>query len=255
VDRARAVENPWAEIRALGALGFLELTVGDPAAAVAALAPARATLDRMGLLEPGWYRVDGDLAEALVMVGRLDEAEDAVAAFEGRAAGGRHPWSLVVSARARGLLEAARGDDDAAIRSLEGSLATDGSDHMAVERARTLLALGATLRRANRRRSARAALGESIAALAAAGCAPWAERARVELAGVSGRVASPTELSGMERRVAELAVAGRTNREIADELFLSVRTVESHLSSTYRKLDVRSRTELGAALADRRQAG
>ena len=252
VDRARVVENPWAETRALGAFGFLELTVGDPAAAVAALAPARATLDRMGLLEPGWFRVDGDLAEALVMVGRLDEAEDVIATFEERAAGGRHPWSLVVSARARGLLEAARGADDAAIRSFERSLATDGLDQMAVERGRTLLALGATLRRANRRRAARAALQESIAVLAAAGCVPWTERARVESAGVSGRIASPAELTGMERRVAEMAAIGRTNQEIADELFLSVRTVESHLSSAYRKLDLRSRTELLTALTGRR---
>jgi DNA-binding CsgD family transcriptional regulator len=252
LDRARAVGNPWTEIRALGALGFLELTVGDSAAAAAALAPASAACGRMGTLEPGWYRVDGDLAEALVLIGRLDEAEDLIAAFERRASVGRHPWSLVVSTRARGLLEAARGAHDAAIRSLERSLATDGLDQMAVERGRTLLALGATLRRANRRRSARAALGESRAILAAAGCAPWAERARLEWAAVSGRVASPSELSGMERRVAELAGVGRTNREIATELFLSVRTVESHLSSAYRKLDVRSRTELGTALAARR---
>lgn len=255
VDRARAVGNPWAEIRAIGALGFLELTVGDPAAAVVALAPARAALDQMGLLEPGWYRVDGDLAEALVMVGRLDEAENVIATFESRAAGGCHPWSMVVSARARGLLEAARGADDAAIRSFERSLATVGLDQMAVERGRTLLALGATLRRANRRRAARAALEESITVLAAAGCVPWTERARVESAGVSGRIASPTELTGMERRVAELVAAGRTNREVAVELFLSVRTVESHLSSAYGKLDVRSRTELGVALAERRSAG
>ncbi len=254
VDRARAIGNEWAEVRALGALGFLELTVGDADGAVAALAPARASLDRMGMREPGWFRLDGDLAEALVLVRRLDEAEDFIATFEERAAGGHHPWSLAVSARARGILEAARGADDAAIRSFEESLATDGLDQMAIERGRTLLALGATLRRANRRRSARAALDECCAILTAAGCAPLAERARVERAGVSGRVASPTELSGMERRVAELAASGRTNREIADELFLSVRTVESHLSSTYRKLDVRSRTELLTALAARRQA-
>jgi len=75
-----------------------------------------------------------------------------------------------------------------------------------------------------------------------------------EIGAVSGRVASPLVMTAMEARVAGLAAAGRTNREIASEEFLSVRTVESHLSSAFRKLGVRSRTELAARLADRDRA-
>jgi DNA-binding CsgD family transcriptional regulator len=73
----------------------------------------------------------------------------------------------------------------------------------------------------------------------------WAHKARSELARVSGRQPMTGELSPVERRVARLAAAGRTNKEIADALFLSARTVAGHLSHVYGKLGVRSRTELG----------
>jgi DNA-binding CsgD family transcriptional regulator len=78
----------------------------------------------------------------------------------------------------------------------------------------------------------------------------WAEKARGELARISGRRSLPGLLTPTENRVARSAATGRTNQEIADALFLSVRTVESHLSRAYAKLGVRSRTELAAALEE-----
>jgi DNA-binding NarL/FixJ family response regulator len=80
------------------------------------------------------------------------------------------------------------------------------------------------------------------------GAAPWVERARAELATIGGRPAATGRLTPTEERVARLAAAGQTNREIGETLFLSVRTVETHLSHTYHKLGVRSRTELALAL-------
>jgi len=103
-------------------------------------------------------------------------------------------------------------------------------------------------RRAGRKRAARDALGEGLEIFERLGAALWAEKARAELSAIGGRTAATGELTPMETRVARLAAAGRTNREIAETLYLSVRTVETHLSHAYRKLDVRSRTELTLAL-------
>ena len=146
----------------------------------------------------------------------------------------------------RWLIQAATGGSEAAVECFERSLATDPAGDMAFERGRTLLALGEVLRRANQRRAARETLGRARDVFARCGSPPWARLAERELASVSGRTATPTELTAMERKVAGLAARGRTNVEIARELFLSVRTVESHLSSAYGKLGVRSRTELAA---------
>jgi DNA-binding CsgD family transcriptional regulator len=123
---------------------------------------------------------------------------------------------------------------------------------MPFERARTLLALGTIHRRAKQRREAREALEGALGTFGGLGARLWAEKARAELAAIGGRPAATGHLTPTEERVARLAAAGRTNREIAEALFLSVRTVETHLSRAYHKAGVRSRTELGFAL-DARQ--
>ena len=80
------------------------------------------------------------------------------------------------------------------------------------------------------------------------GAAAWSERTRAELARIGGRAASSVDLTPTEARVAELVAAGSTNREAADALFVSVHTVEANLKRIYRKLGIRSRTELASAL-------
>ena len=77
---------------------------------------------------------------------------------------------------------------------------------------------------------------------------PWAGKARAELARIAGRRPSPNGLTETEHRVAELAAAGRSNKEIAAELFMGLSTVEAHLSRVYRKLGIRSRASLGPQL-------
>jgi DNA-binding NarL/FixJ family response regulator len=120
------------------------------------------------------------------------------------------------------------------------------------ERARTLLVAGSLQRRLRRRREARGALDDALAEFTRLGARVWAEKARAERRRIGGRVGSPRELTDAERRIAEQVAAGLSNKEVAAALFLSVSTVEAALWKVYRKLDVRSRTQLAARLAERR---
>jgi DNA-binding NarL/FixJ family response regulator len=117
------------------------------------------------------------------------------------------------------------------------------------DHARTMLALGRAQRRLKQWRAARESLGLAIEAFDQLGSPGWAGEARAQLSRVGGR--RPRQADGLtpsEQRVAELAAAGHSNKEIASALFVTVHTVEVHLSRTYSKLGVRSRTQLAANL-------
>jgi DNA-binding NarL/FixJ family response regulator len=116
------------------------------------------------------------------------------------------------------------------------------------ERARTLLALGSAQRRAKQRRAGRQSLEEALKSFDRLGARLWQDKARGELARIGGRAPSPDRLTSAEERVAALVAAGRTNAEVAAELFLSVHTVEKALTRIYAKLGIRSRTELALKL-------
>jgi DNA-binding CsgD family transcriptional regulator len=116
------------------------------------------------------------------------------------------------------------------------------------ERARTLLIYGTMLRRAKRRKAAREAIEEALSIFESLPAPVWVENARAELARIGGRAPSGGGLTPSERRVAEVVAAGKTNKETAAELFISVHTVEDALKRIYRKLGVRSRTELARRL-------
>jgi DNA-binding CsgD family transcriptional regulator len=115
--------------------------------------------------------------------------------------------------------------------------------------ARCLLALGRAQRRFKQWRDARETLEQAIAAFAALGAERWAERARSELARVGGRRRAGGKLTPSERRVVELATQGLSNKQIALKLFVTVNTVEVHLSRAYMKLGVHSRAQLAERLA------
>jgi ATP/maltotriose-dependent transcriptional regulator MalT len=124
-----------------------------------------------------------------------------------------------------------------------------------LEHARALTDLGAALRRANRRAEARGALQEGLDLAERCRARALAERARTELRAAGGRSSDPEstgveQLTVSERRVAELAAAGRSNPEIAQTLFVTRKTVETHLGHVYQKLDISGRGKLGPALAD-----
>ena len=157
-------------------------------------------------------------------------------------------WSRACAARCRGLLAAAEGDLDAAFDAFERSLSELAGLPYPFERGRTLLALGSAHRQAKQKRLAREALEQALAIFEELGARLWAEKARAELRRISGRRPSE-ELTETEERVARLAAAGRMNKEIAAALFMSVHTVEAHLTRVYRKLGIRSRGQLSDRLA------
>ncbi len=185
-----------------------------------------------------------DYVEALTELGMLDQAGEVLNWLEERGQVVDRPWSVAVSARYRGLLAAVDGDFQAAFASLDRALKEHERLPMPFELGRTMLVLGAIRRRAKQKRPAREALEEALAIFERLGAPLWVDKTRAELARIGGRRSAAGQLTEVEARVAKLAAAGRTNREIADALFMSVRTVEGHLSHVYAKLGVRSRTEL-----------
>ena len=163
-------------------------------------------------------------------------------------------WTLATAARCRALLLAARGDTDGAVQALEEALGHHQHLAMPFELGRTLLVMGQVQRRAKRKRAARQHLQRALEIFESLPAPLWAERARSELSRIGLRPPAPLALTATEERVAGLAASGRTNRQVAQALFLSPRTVEANLARVYRKLGVSSRAELGAAMA-RREPG
>lgn len=233
----------------LSVLGFLELSVGDSEAADERLAPLAHSLVAAGLPEPGIARFLPDEIEALVELGRLDEAEHFANAFDQRARALGRPWTLAVARRARALVLAGRGDLDRAEEAIGEALTHHQGFTQLFERARTLLVSGTIARRGKHKRAAREAIQEAIHAFENLGARLWADRARAEMARIGGRAASADRLTPTERRVAELVAEGMPSREVASRLFIAPRTVEGHLSRIYAKLGVRSRTELTRRMA------
>ena len=280
-------QEPWGSAPtatgwARGLLGFHAVLTGDAAGARTILGAAPAGEEESDGANL-WRRAH---AELLLADGRAGEAL-AVAELMGRTAVHvRHPdWKPWQSLRARAL--ARLGRDVEALAAIEAELElargcgvpatigrclrgraelagdADGLREAAellaasparLEHARALTSLGAALRRTRQPAEAREPLRQALELAEACGCPPLLERARSELyaTGARPRTAALTgvrSLTASEHRVATLAAGGQTNREIAQELYVTPKTVEVHLSSAYRKLGIRSRRELPGALA------
>jgi DNA-binding CsgD family transcriptional regulator len=238
--------DTWTTSSVLPLAGLVELTTGNAAAAVQHLGRASELRDAMGMASP--RRHDQDLVDALLAVGDVAAAAEVVRAMETRAARFGRWSSLAIAARGRGLVAAAAGDLAGAAEALERALAAHERVPIPIDQARTLLAVGQVRRRRRERRVAKEAFDDALAIFERLGARPWTERTRAELARTGLRHAAGPGLTETERRVAELAAAGRTNREIAATLFISPKTVEANLARAYGKLDVTSRAELGALL-------
>ncbi len=189
------------------------------------------------------------LARVLLAQGRSEAAAQvAVDGLEAaRASGGPLPLNRALRAAALTGPVALRTER------LEAALAALDRSEGLLERAETLLELGAHLRRTAERRRAREPLATALELAVASGLAVVAERAREELLASGARPRRDRRwgaeaLTPSELRVARLAIEGMTNREIAGELFITPKTVEAHLGRCYRKLDVTGRDELAAAL-------
>ncbi|WP_328415885.1 AAA family ATPase [Micromonospora sp. NBC_00389] len=230
--------------------GFVALSAGRMEEAASAYTSLAATIDANGLVEPLAMRFEPDWIEACVAVGDLDRAAAVLERLTARHRRLPRPWTTLGSARARALLDSATGvDPGEALDALTVARDAVPPDVLPLDRARCLLVAGIVHRRSRRKLPARQALEGALAEFTAIGAAAFADRARAELARVGGRPPTPLHLTATEERVAQLAARGRTNRAIADELFISPKTVEANLARIYRKLSISTRAELGAAMS------
>jgi DNA-binding CsgD family transcriptional regulator len=228
-------------------LGVLELALGRPDVAATTLLASVSDLDRIGADAIAPCSFVPSLVEALVGSGRGAEAIPIAQAYGLVAdrSGLSGPGALAL--RCRGLATGSVADLRVAVE----MHAAIGNSY---EAARTQLCIGQLLRRRGDRRDARSSLRAALDAFDALGAIAWSEQARSELepAGASSRGRAPTasnDLTPQERNVARLVAAGLTNREIAERLFVTTNTVETHLRHIFQKLEVTSRTQLAMAVA------
>ena len=239
---------PVYEDAAHWALMCLELPNEDPRAALQQF--NRLQNPGRGIGEHTFFRHYGDAAEALAAVGELSAAATAVRRWRAHATVLDHAAAGPGGDRCAGLIAVASGDPECGQFLLERAVARGRRLPEPFELGRSLLALGGAQRRARHKRLAASALLEALELFEELPAPLWATRARGELARIGGRRAADGALTETERRIVVLVATGRSNAEVAQELALSTKTVEWNLSKAYRKLGVRSRSELAARAAE-----
>jgi DNA-binding CsgD family transcriptional regulator len=252
VEDASAQRSRWNWLEALRARGIAALHAHDPGRAAESVRTVWQHTQREGADDPGVFPVAPELVEALVELDELDEARAVTDRLRELAEQQEHPWGLATAKRCAGLVSLTDPSYDeeaaAALSEAAGEYAELG---LRFDAARTLLVLGRAQRRHRKWAAARASLERAVSAFDEIGSPGWVEEARSELARVGARrPQSEGELSPAERRVAELAAEGLSNKQIAQALHVTVKTVEAHLSHAYAKLGVRSRSQLAARLPD-----
>ncbi len=247
--RAEASGDSWGRRIYGGLSGQIALARGQFAQAASIFGGLATDLRRQGLVEPLGTRLEPDWIEACVGAGDLTTAGQALERLAERHDRLPRPWTELGLARSRVLLAAAIGDDTGpALVELSAVMDALPPGVLPLDRARCLLVAGLAHRRARRRREARSNLAAALEMFQALGAGAFATRAAAELTRVGVRAADSLELTPTERRVADLAAQGRRNREIAELLFISPKTVEANLARVYRKLGITTRAELGALM-------
>jgi DNA-binding CsgD family transcriptional regulator len=231
-------------VRTGAILGVLELSLGNAPAALAELERGIEVLEQYGIRDPGLYPVFSFAVDAAAETGDIERAEALTRSYEQFAAAHPRPRANVLAHRTRGIVEASRGNFDDALGALERAVAEQEALPAPFEHGLTLFWLGRVRRRARQRRAARDALEGAARIFEQLGYPLWLERVHDELGRIGGRAAARDELTQTERRVATLVAQGKTNKEVAAELVVTVRAVEANLSRIYTKLGVRSRAEL-----------
>jgi DNA-binding NarL/FixJ family response regulator len=239
--RSRATGSTYWLTGFLAQLGFVEVSAGNWAAALDALREVAEIFESTRMVDLEQLLWGVDYAEAAMQVGSLQEVELAISVLRRQGAAGR-PEARAAARRIQALLQAARGEVEGALHELVTVVAERGSE-CPFESARSLLSLGEVHRRAGNKRTASETLNAAAEAFEDLAIPRWAEKARHQAARV-GLHRTTSELTASERCVAELVGSGHTNQEVAAALFMSVKTVEANLTRIYRKLSVRSRTEL-----------
>ena len=226
--------------------GALELSLDDPVQAWRALedVPSTETWGRLEVVE-----AVADATEALVGLGELDAADELLRTlWEDRDRG--HIWAGPGSLRCEALILLGRENLDEAFAAAQEAAAAFERRGFPLHAGRSLLVAGEALRRAGQRRRAGSVLDSARAIFLELGAVRWVERCDTELRRARPRPRRDRELTPAESRVAELVAQGKKNSEVAAQLFTTVSTVEAHLTRIYRKLGIRSRTELARLVAD-----
>jgi DNA-binding CsgD family transcriptional regulator len=245
--------------RNLHALGQAQLRSGDARSGVRTLRQIRALEQAQGVAEPSVLRWHSDLASGLVAIGELEEAEQTIQLGREGIVNQTHNTGVTSRLdRAEALLRAERGDVEPAVHLLGAAARRFQLLGQPIEQGHTLLVLGQVERRRRRHAAARAAVGDAITLFTRIGAKPWMDQATRTLARVAGGASDPRErpdpaaalatLTATEAGIASMVREGASNREIAARMFLSVKTVEAALTRVYRKLGVRSRTQLSSRL-------
>jgi DNA-binding CsgD family transcriptional regulator len=236
----------------LRARGRLRLALGDTNAGIADLRELwerAAAWQGCNPVTLTW--LSSDLAVALVRRGEADEGRRFAERELAVARAWGSPRAVGVALRTSALVEGR----DRGVELLTEAVATLERSEARLEHSRALVDLGAALRRAGKQAAARKRLGEGMELAHRCGATALVERARNELHAAGARprrvaLTGADSLTPSERRIADLAAEGRSNKEIAQALFVTLRTVEMHLSNAYRKLDIESRSQLARAMAD-----
>jgi DNA-binding CsgD family transcriptional regulator len=235
----------------LSARGVLRELRGDYEAALADHIECGRRLTAAGIVNPAFVPWRSRAARVSYRLGRREAALRLAGEELALARRWGTPRAVGVALRALGV--AAGAADGLSL--LEESVALLARSPARVEHAYALYDLGRALGQSGRREEARPLLHESYRLAAGCGARPLAELCAAEIKRVGGRrpralIAGPAALTAQERRIAERAVAGATNREIAEELLLTLRTVEAHLTGVYRKLGITGRAQLAARLTN-----
>lgn len=234
---------------ALWAMGEVGLSAGEPAEASRYLEPLAEVLIGSGVREPAELRFLPTAIEALVLLGRTDQAERLVAWLEAEAHRLERASVRSAALAGRALLCSAGNDLPGAVSRLEEAVAAARGAPLPFELARTLLLLGRVQRRTSLKRAARATLEDAAARFDALGARRWADTARDELGRIGGRAPARGTLSPTERQVVALVTQGLSNKEVASALFVTPKAIEANLSRVFAKTGVRSRAELAALAA------
>ncbi len=234
----------WEALRAR-----LRILAGESERGLAELLETGERLEALGVLNPSYVPWRSQAALVLAGQGERGEATRLVEQELGVARAWQAPRALGAALRAAGLVA----EGDGSIDLLRESVEVLAGSPIRLELAKSLTELGAALRRGNARADAREHLREGLELAERCGAAPLAERARTELLATGARPrrvmrTGVDSLTPSEHRVAGMAAGGQTNREIAQALFVTPKTVEMHLSHVYRKLGIRSRSQLQGAL-------
>jgi DNA-binding NarL/FixJ family response regulator len=247
-ERAKA---HWRVLALTSLAGFFELSLGDAQEAWRWLEPALDLQDKLGRdisIPMPLYTIRPNAIEVLLALDEPDRAERLLESFEQHVETTKRPNGIVSSARCRALVDASRGNLDGAAEAIERAIAGHDVLPDPFERGRTMLVAGTVAQRAKQKRKAREALEQAADIFDRLGARLWSEKAHAALERTGGQRRGELGLTPTEQRIAELVAKGRSNKEVAGALFVSVRTVEATLSKIYRKLEIESRAELAARL-------